>query len=507
MHDHSPSYSNLSCILRSSFPIGRPPLDPSAPNLHTPPSSTNSQSGKDRISVPVTEGSSALSTGLLPPDSINTSPQHGRNSPVPEVSNRAPRKLSKSLPSNNYRAHPPMPLTLDHQNASSIPKIPIVAPSSMPSSPLTIVPPLPNGRLHGTKSIPNLRSVPGVERLHRPGTSGPRNARRDSSSSVSISDDVAPYHAGILESYGVELGPNWDTPRYHNQGHLGPHTPSPTTTQILSNPATTLSSGGVPSPRLAPERVRPSPQQRVGGTASIAPQDASPLVNTVTNSPSVSRALSLRHKISISAMRGNAATARRMQDSAAAEREQAVPRLRDKRLPNEETVEVDDMEFTLVKPEIFRNGSPIPPSRDSEDRPVGSETASSSREPATARSRTPSASQGQTLYVHVPGPASPSLDSSSSAPQTPLLSPFSASFPPSMDSHASLPASEISQVGSRGSSTDSAIASANAENHRQLEVKWINAMSSVPSAEAGKSKKIRRLVIGGIPASVRGVVW
>jgi hypothetical protein len=45
------------------------------------------------------------------------------------------------------------------------------------------------------------------------------------------------------------------------------------------------------------------------------------------------------------------------------------------------------------------------------------------------------------------------------------------------------------------------------ENHRQLELKWISAMGTVPSAESGKSKKIRKLVIDGIPASVRGVVW
>jgi hypothetical protein len=481
--------------------------------------------------VPVTEENSVQSRGLLPSDSINAVVRYGRDADAPslEASKRTPRKLSKSLPSGNYRAHPPVPLALDHQIAFSIPKIPIATPSSMPSSPLTIVPPLPNGRLQGAKSIPNLRSVLEVERLRRPSMSSPKgpNTRRGSSSSASTSDDVASYHADMLETYGVELSPNWNPPRYPSQGYLGPHTPSPTTaTQILNYPAATVSSDGAPSPHLAPERAYPYPQQRGGSTASILPtvppDTGPPATTTTTLPPPASRALSLRHKISISAMRGSAAAARRRQDSAAAEREQAVPRLRDERLPREETVEVDDMEFTLVKPEIFRNGSPIPPASDSEDKAVGLEVASSlrettsqsshtqsAREPVTARSRTPLASQaqGQTLYVHLSCPASPSPDSQSSAPQTPLISPFSVTFPPSMDSHASLPVSEISQVRSRGSYADSAIASANAENHRQLEVKWINAMSSVPSAEAGKSKKIRRLVIGGIPASVRGVVW
>ncbi|KAF8329853.1 rab-GTPase-TBC domain-containing protein [Cantharellus anzutake] len=45
------------------------------------------------------------------------------------------------------------------------------------------------------------------------------------------------------------------------------------------------------------------------------------------------------------------------------------------------------------------------------------------------------------------------------------------------------------------------------ELHRQLESKWLSAMNSTPSAEAKKSRKIRKLVLDGIPASVRGVVW
>ncbi|KAF8317455.1 RabGAP TBC [Clavulina sp. PMI_390] len=50
-------------------------------------------------------------------------------------------------------------------------------------------------------------------------------------------------------------------------------------------------------------------------------------------------------------------------------------------------------------------------------------------------------------------------------------------------------------------------AKAKADMYRQLELKWIAVMNAVPSAEAGKSRKVRKLVIDGIPASVRGVVW
>ncbi|TDL21253.1 RabGAP/TBC [Rickenella mellea] len=45
------------------------------------------------------------------------------------------------------------------------------------------------------------------------------------------------------------------------------------------------------------------------------------------------------------------------------------------------------------------------------------------------------------------------------------------------------------------------------EAHRARELRWISAMSSTPEAQARKSKKIRKLVIEGVPASVRYLVW
>ncbi|OCH85594.1 RabGAP/TBC [Obba rivulosa] len=43
--------------------------------------------------------------------------------------------------------------------------------------------------------------------------------------------------------------------------------------------------------------------------------------------------------------------------------------------------------------------------------------------------------------------------------------------------------------------------------HRQRELRWISTMSAVPSAQARKNKKIRKLISEGVPASVRYVVW
>ena len=459
--------------------------------------------------VAAAEGGSAAPRAPLPSNSADATPQYSQRTPAPsaEMPKRAPRKLSKSSPSSNNRPHP-FPTSIPNlQNSIAMPKIPIATPSSLPSSPRTVAP--PNGRLQGAKSIPDLRDGPKMESPHQVNlcNSGSRSPRRGSSSSASTNDKVASYDADILGGHSLELSPNWDSARY--PGDLDPdaHSPASTARPALQMPNSTapISSGSSLSP---PEQVYPYSQQRITSGASVA--TTAPVTTAMASPPSPPpRALSLRRKVSISTMRN----ARRRHDSAAADKKQAVPRLHDERSSKEVTVEVDDMEFTLVKPDIFRNGSPISLARDSEDGAASSssrETASHAQgrgEHVLPRSRTPSASQGQTLYVRGPGPVSPSPDSPSSVPQTPLLSPFSATFSPSMDSHASHSSSEISRMGSRGRLIDSTSASDNAENHRQLEVKWINAMSSVPSAEAGKSRKIRRLVIDGIPTSVRGVVW
>jgi hypothetical protein len=45
------------------------------------------------------------------------------------------------------------------------------------------------------------------------------------------------------------------------------------------------------------------------------------------------------------------------------------------------------------------------------------------------------------------------------------------------------------------------------EAHRARELKWISAISSTPSSHARKSKKFRKLLQEGVPASVRYQVW
>jgi hypothetical protein len=43
--------------------------------------------------------------------------------------------------------------------------------------------------------------------------------------------------------------------------------------------------------------------------------------------------------------------------------------------------------------------------------------------------------------------------------------------------------------------------------HRQRELKWMSLMSSVPAAQARKNKKVKKLLMEGVPSSVRYLVW
>jgi len=45
------------------------------------------------------------------------------------------------------------------------------------------------------------------------------------------------------------------------------------------------------------------------------------------------------------------------------------------------------------------------------------------------------------------------------------------------------------------------------EAHRNRELKWMNLLSTSQPSQARKSKKIRKLLLEGVPASVRYMVW
>ena len=64
-----------------------------------------------------------------------------------------------------------------------------------------------------------------------------------------------------------------------------------------------------------------------------------------------------------------------------------------------------------------------------------------------------------------------------------------------------------SQVPGAPPATGANVDAAAVEAHRARELKWISAMSTIPSGGARKNKKIKKLVNDGVPNSVRSVVW
>lgn len=132
----------------------------------------------------------------------------------------------------------------------------------------------------------------------------------------------------------------------------------------------------------------------------------------------------------------------------------------------DETVHVHDMDFDLVKPMRSR----VSVVRTSED--------ASSIPRSSHQSDRPGDDDGQ--------PASPT-------------SPVVASSP--MQTQSTTPL--VLRAGSHNSLTTPASIAA----HISREHRWISTMQTIPSSSVKRNKKIKKLLLEGVPASVRGVVW
>lgn len=283
----------------------------------------------------------------------------------------------------------------------------------------------------GTSSVPNSPHVPNHDGQHlHQAMSMSDLKRRPSEPVVSPSSETSDhetddsFHAHILENYGVELSPEWTGTTAVHDGQTSPPGVSSTTTA------------------------------------------SSPISQ-------VSRTQSLRSKISLSAMRNNA---RRRNDST-----QTTD-------VKEETVEVEDMEFTLIRPTITHQLS----ARDSDDgresESVHSFTGGLSIPQDGSNGGLQPDRESARSYSPAPSPLSP---------LSPYERTFAAMIPPPLPS-----GSGHSELGATRPVSPRSV-----QSHRQLELKWITAMGAIPSSEAKKNKKIKKLVIDGIPGSVRGVVW
>ncbi|KAI0271259.1 rab-GTPase-TBC domain-containing protein [Gloeopeniophorella convolvens] len=163
----------------------------------------------------------------------------------------------------------------------------------------------------------------------------------------------------------------------------------------------------------------------------------------------MARSSSLRSKISLSALRSKSSS----RDDKA-----------DDGIGGSETVQVQDTDFELVRPSASRP-------RASEDISMNGKALSGGTD-------------GRPSLLRVDSPAASMMSGSASD----LRSPVS----PSAQGQALPP----------GAPSAGAV-----EAHRARELKWVAAMASTPPAQARKSKKVRRLLQEGVPASVRYQVW
>jgi hypothetical protein len=159
-------------------------------------------------------------------------------------------------------------------------------------------------------------------------------------------------------------------------------------------------------------------------------------------SASLGRSGSLRSKISLSALH-----AKSLRD--------------DDGLHDGDTVQVKDTDFELVRPNTTR-------ARVSEDSSANSKSAGS---------------EGRPPFLRVDSPATSTTSGGASDTRSPV-SPSAMSLQPMT---AAQTITSLSAV----------------EAHRARELKWISAMMSTPPSHARKSKKIRKLLQEGVPASVR----
>lgn len=189
-----------------------------------------------------------------------------------------------------------------------------------------------------------------------------------------------------------------------------------------------------------------------------------------SSSSPVGRSVSLRSKLSMSALRAKGSTGRPSRDG-------GEPRLPSPSAPGnphdeEDRVQVKDMEFELVRPVLNTSGL-----RNSEDN-FGSQVLSP---------------EAESIRSGMDGKTSRRTESPA--------------FSPPM-SHARSPNLKAASVDSLANfRTASAIQIASIEAHRMREQKWMSLVSSTPSSQARKSKKVKKLIIEGVPSSVRGKVW
>ena len=209
-----------------------------------------------------------------------------------------------------------------------------------------------------------------------------------------------------------------------------------------------------------------SPSQSLGHTASIHAQsrndssshasdaDAASINSDTRSHLAVARQLSLRTKLSLPNLRRNRS---RQEDESIG--------------GDGDLLQVKDMEFQLVTPNFAHFQS----SRPSDD--------------AGASVKDVDIRQDGNAFLRTESPAVSSASKHSPLSEFPASNSWSPLSPYNPTSRAT---------------TDS---DPSMDAHRNRETKWMSLMSSSPASQARKSKKVKKLIMDGVPSSVRYLVW
>lgn len=355
---------------------------------------------------------------------------------------------------NAPREHRPSPLAMAQ---------PIVSASSVPSSPANAVPPR---ALTGRPSISSLHSTPS-------GT-GNSNLRKSVSTSALVQGQTSP--SSPLPS--VPAQPPWaHRPRDDSIGESISSRVSSASQYSRDAPPLNIPASKPSLDSSASQSSPKSSRRRQGSIDTVASQytNGDARSSPTPGSGPVARNTSLRSKLSLGHLRSRPS----LQTS------------RDESMTSEslhETIQVEDMDFELVKPNMHREHS-----RASEDSIVSHSPITSTGPGLGARkksSEAPTSDLAAFLRSTSPGGSNykpGGMPPSPHSPGEPMPNPNLLSEP----AHPSKASANKTGV----------------EAHRNRELKWINAISSTPSSQARKSKKFKKLVYEGVPGSVRYQVW
>ncbi|KAG8757016.1 hypothetical protein FRC14_002447 [Serendipita sp. 396] len=241
----------------------------------------------------------------------------------------------------------------------------------------------------------------------------------------------------------------------------------------------------IPPSRISNEKLdnsplKPAPSRR--STSTNQPDDerselttpslVTPGVSSSASSPIV-RSVSVRSKLSMSALRAKGTNGRPSRDGDNPPFSNISPITPGQ--DDDERVQIQDMEFELVKPVLKTSGLQLAddfsPRITSPGEVESVRSGFSGTEAGVGPWRAESPAHASTSHIRSPNANSSSKDSLQ---------------------HDRVP---------------NAMQAALIEAHRTREQKWMSLISSTPSSQARKSKKVKRLILEGVPSSVRGRVW